>query len=169
MNSPRRSYEAHVLLVPLGADAAGAQEAMVARGLDGMMAVRGVTPSTGLDSKAPRLDSIPLGVHGWRPAAGDLTVAEVVDDTDMVVLLATDLAEVPPAFCLMAAEAARANGSLIAALVVGSGNWDTPQGNTAMAALREAVDMLVVVRGLDLAAPFLDVLRGGRRAPAIAH
>jgi hypothetical protein len=169
MNSPRRSYEAHVLLVPLGADAVRAQEAMVARGLDGVLTVAGVTPLTGSDGDVPRLGSAPLGATGWRPAAGDLTVAEVVDDADMVVLLATDLAEVPPRFCLTVADAARANGSLIAALVVGSGNWDTPQGNTAMAALREAVDMLVVVRGVDLAEPFLDVLRGGRRQPAMAR
>ncbi|GAA1786993.1 hypothetical protein HC028_25050 [Planosporangium flavigriseum] len=164
----RRSYEAHVLLVPLGTDAARAQEDMVARGLDGVMTVRGVTPLTGSDGAEPRLGSAPLATTGWRPAADGLTVARLVDDADMVVLLATDLAEVPPRFCLTVAEAAQANGSLVAALVVGSGNWDTPQGNTAMAALREAVDMLVVVRGVALAAPFLDVLRGGRRKPALA-
>lgn len=168
MNSPRRSYEAHLLLLPLGADAVRAQEAMVTRGLDGVMTVCGITSSTGSDSQLPRLDSVPLAAHGWRPATSNLSVAELMADADMAVLLATDLAEVPPGFCLMAADAARANGSLIAALVVGSRNWDTPQGNAAMAALREAVDMLVVVRGVDLAAPFLDVLRGGPREPAMA-
>jgi hypothetical protein len=48
---------------------------------------------------------------------------------------------------------------------MGSQNWDTPQGSSAMAALREAADMLVVVRGAALASSFLDVLRGGAREP----
>ncbi|MCW2881391.1 MAG: hypothetical protein JWQ95_5491, partial [Sphaerisporangium sp.] len=128
----------------------------------------GVTASTGADGDVPRLGSVPLGRHGWRPAADDLGVADLVDTADMVVLLATDLAEVPGPLCLDLAEAARAGGSLIAALVVGSRNWDTPLGNTAMATLRQAVDMLVVLRGTELAAHFLDVLRGGPREPALA-
>jgi hypothetical protein len=168
LNSARRSYEARVLLVPLGADAVRAQVAMLERGLDGLMTVRGVTASTGADGDVPRLGSVPLGRHGWRPAADDLGVADLVDTADMVVLLATDLAEVPGPLCLDLAEAARAGGSLIAALVVGSRNWDTPLGNTAMATLRQAVDMLVVLRGTELAAHFLDVLRGGPREPALA-
>jgi predicted DNA-binding ribbon-helix-helix protein len=37
-----------------------------------------------------------------------------------------------------------------------------------MVALRESVDMLVVVRSLRLAAPFLDVLRGGARRDSVS-
>jgi hypothetical protein len=168
MNWTRRSYEAHVLLLPLGAGAAAAQNAFVTRGLEGVMTVRGVTRSTGADDAEVRLASVPLVGHGWRPAAEDLSVADLVDDADMVVLMATDLAEVPAALCATVSDAARAGGALIAALVVGSRNWDTPHGSSAMAALREAADMLVVVRGAELASSFLDVLRGGAREPAPA-
>lgn len=168
MDSPRRSYEAHVLLVPLSADAIRTERAMAARGLDGVMTVRGVPAPTSPDRGQHLFDTVALGHQGWRAAAGGITVHELVNNADMVVLLASDLAEVPPWLCLTVAEAARDNGSLIAALVVGSRNWDTPRGNAAMAALREAVDMLVVVRGVDLAAPFIDVLRGGARDSATA-
>jgi hypothetical protein len=168
LNSARRSYEARVLVVPLGHDAGRAQATMVRQGLHGLMTVRGVTASTGADGDVSRLGSVPLGEHGWRPAADELSVTDLVDTADVMVLLATDLAEVPARLCLDLAAAARANGSLIAGLVVGSQTWDAPEGNTAMAVLRQAVDMLVVVRGTDLAAHFLDVLRGGPREAALA-
>lgn len=168
MNSTRRSYEAHVLLLPLGTGAAEAQSAFVTRGLEGVMTVRGVTRSTAADDSDVRLASVPLAGHGWRPAADGLSVTDLVGDADMVVLLATDLAEVPAALCAAVSDAARAGGALIAALVMGSQNWDTPRGSSAMAALREAADMLVVVRGAELASSFLDVLRGGAREPVPA-
>lgn len=168
MKTTRRSYEAHVLLVPLGADAAQAQDAFVARGLEGVMTVGGVTRSTAADGADVRLASVPLAGRGWRPAADGLSITSLVDDTDMVVLLATDLAEVPTALCATVSDAARAGGALIAALVVGSQNWDTTQGSSAMAALRAAADMLVAVRRAELAASFLDVLRGGAREPVAA-
>jgi hypothetical protein len=165
MNSTRRSYEAHVLLLPLGATAVQAQDAFVTRGLEGVMTVLGVTRSTAGGGAEVRLDSVPLAGRGWRPAAGGLDVGDLVGDADMIVLLAADLAEVPAALCEAVSAAARTSGALIAALVMGSQNWDTPQGSSAMAALREAADMLVVVRGAALASSFLDVLRGGAREP----
>lgn len=173
MNTTRRSYEAHVLLVPLGAGAVRLQDAFTARGIEGVM-----TTTTARGSNDPAaeegsggaggagLRSVPLGGHGWRPPSDHRDCAALVRDADMVVLLATDLTEVPTALCTAAADAARAEGALIAALLVGTGTWDTPRGNTAMAALREAADMLVSVRGPELAAPFLDVLRGGARESA---
>ncbi|HCA87728.1 MAG TPA: hypothetical protein DEQ61_21025 [Streptomyces sp.] len=166
MNTTRRSYEAQVLLVPLGPDAARTQETFAAQGLDGVMTVLGVTAATAADGSRVALGSAPVGNLGWRPAAGNLDAPGLVDDADMVVLLATDLAEVPAALCHAVAGAARDRGALIATLVIGSANWDTPRGSTAMAALRGATDMLVVVRGAGLAVSFLDVLRGGARAPA---
>ncbi|WP_051821121.1 MULTISPECIES: hypothetical protein [unclassified Streptomyces] len=168
MNSTRRSYEANVLVVPLGADAVRTQEAFAGRGLDGVMTVHGVTEPAPAGHAAARLACAPLHRDGWRPPATGLGVDALVDGADMVVLLAADLAEVSPALCHAVADAARARGALIAALIVGSENWDTPRGNTAMAALREATDMLVVVRGVALAASFLDVLRGGAREPVAA-
>ncbi|WP_069817326.1 hypothetical protein [Streptomyces sp. TP-A0874] len=168
MNSTRRSYEANVLVVPLGADAVRTQEAFADRGLDRVMTVHGVAELGSTDRADIRLACAPLHRDGWRPSATGLDVDALVDGADMVVLLASDLAEVPPTLCHAVADAARAQGLLIAALIVGSENWDTPRGNTAMAALREAADMLVVVRGVALAAPFLDVLRGGAREPVAA-
>jgi hypothetical protein len=158
MNGPRRSYEARVLLVPLGAAALDLSDQMARAGLDGVMRAL-------VDADSLVADCRPLAEHGWRPA-GPVALAELVADADMVVLLAADLDQVDAATCREAARSSQANGRLVAALLVGSGDGDTPGGNTALAVLREAVDTLVVVRSLRLATPFLDTLRGGRRALA---
>ena len=50
MNPTRRSYEAHVLLVPLGAKAVEAQGTFAARGLAGVMTVLGVKVNTTIQS-----------------------------------------------------------------------------------------------------------------------
>ncbi|MQA62870.1 MAG: hypothetical protein GEU86_15575 [Actinophytocola sp.] len=136
MNKLRRSYEARVLLVPLGHTATQLTEQMAGLGLDGitMLATAGNTVDV-------------------RPLAS----------ADMVVLLAADLTEVSESVCLAVSRAAEANGVLTAALIVGSDHEDAAQGGPAMAALRKAVDMLVIVRHVRLATSFLDVLRGGAR------
>jgi hypothetical protein len=159
MNKLRRSYEAKVLLIPLGHKAAQLSEEMASSGLDGIMTLIVDGPVTELR---------PLANHGWLPTSGERPLNDVVTECDMVVLLATDLSEVRENICLEVSDTAEANGVLTAALVVGSENWDTPQGNTAMVALRESVDMLVVVRSLRLATPFLDVLRGGTRQETVS-
>lgn len=157
MNGPRRSYEARVLLVPLGSSADRLATAMAEQGLDGI--------ETLADRGAGNYAIHPLGAHGWNPEVDVVDSAlDIVAAADMVVLLASDLSEVEPSVCAEVAWAAQDSGVLIAALVVGSEHWDTPSGNTAMASLREAVDMLVIVRSLRMATPFLDVLRGGRRS-----
>lgn len=158
MNSLRNSYEARVLLVPLGRCALELSAEMAVSGLDGVMTMtvdRGATTSSA--------DLRPLGRTGWAAATSGRGVADVVTDADMVVLLAADLAEVPIETCIEISGAAHGGGVLIAALVVGPENSDVPMGKNAMAALRESVDMLVVLRGLGLATPFIDVLRGGPR------
>jgi hypothetical protein len=163
VSGPRRSYEARVLLVPLGPAAVAAEVPMLDAGLGGVMTVRGIQPSTGAHPTPPRLAAMALGEQGWRTPGADLSVELLVEGADMVVLLAADLAEVSPELCAAVAGAARADGALVAALVIGRASWDSPRGNTAMAALREAADMVVMVRGPQLAAAFLDVLRGGAR------
>jgi hypothetical protein len=163
VSGPRRSYEARVLLVPLGPAAVAAELPMLDAGLGGVMTVRGIQPSTAAQPASPRLAVMALGEHGWRAPGADLSVELLVEDADMVVLLAADLAEVSPELCAAVAGAARADGALVAGLVVGRAGWGSPRGSTAMAALREAADMLVMVRGPQLAAAFLDVLRGGAR------
>lgn len=161
MNKLRRSYEARVLLVPLAADAERLSAEMAAEGLDGIQTLR----PAGQD----HYEVGPLATHGWLDAGVVDSVHDTVSGADMVVLLASDLAEVLPSICAEVSSTAQENGVLLAALVVGPEHWDTPSGNTAMASLREAVDMLVIVRGLRLAVPFIDVLRGGARTePASA-
>lgn len=154
MNKLRRSYEAKVLLVPLGHTATDLTEQMAGLDLDGISLL--------ITSRNP-VDVRPLAEHGWFIDAGGLRVERVVAAADMVVLLASDLTEVSESVCLDVARAAETNGVLIAALIVGSDHEDAAQGGPAMAALRKAVDMLVIVRHVRLATSFLDVLRGGAR------
>lgn len=162
MNKLRRSYEARVLLVPLGAQASALSAVMAGSGLDGVMTLTCTT-----HGDAARYAVRPLAAHGWAPA-GETASLTAVAEADITVLLVGDLAEVEVSTCRRVAEMAQRNGTLIAALVVGQANTETPARNSAMATLREAVDMLVVVRSLRLATPFIDVLRGGSREPALA-
>jgi hypothetical protein len=163
MNPLRRSYEARVLLIPLGPSGVRTANEMARAGLEGVVMAT-------VDASAPRqngqgafVSSRPLGASGWREPATSEPLHHVVLDADIVVLLASDLSDVSAALCEEAAAAAARSGALTAAVVVGSGPCDTPAEGTGMVALRRAVDMLVVVKGLHLAAPFLDVLRGGAR------
>jgi hypothetical protein len=72
---------------------------------------------------------------------------------------------VPGDFVATVAGASRANGVLLAGVLVDQQNWESEQGATAMAVLRRELDMLVSVRETSLAAAFIDVLKGGRRKP----
>lgn len=161
MNAARRYYEARVLLVPHGPSARAAEAEMRDLGLDGVMTVHR-TPDG-----SPDLRLRPVATHGWTRRATVGAVGEAVTGADIVVHLAADLTEVDAAVCGSAAEAARESGALSAGLVVRPDGTGTPAGDTAMAALRAAADMLVLVRGPGLAAAFLDKLRGGQREPAV--
>ncbi|MFH5823203.1 hypothetical protein [Georgenia sp. AZ-5] len=158
----RKSYEAKVLVMPLGAHAAGTLAEIAASGVDGIMTLVPEPDAMGFFHHLA-----PLAISGWGEPAAGVTVETAVERADMVVLLATDIAEVSAQTCELAAAAAAKHGTLIAALAIGTDNWDTPEGPEAMVAMREAVDMVVLVRGLTLAAPFLDVLRGGARTEAL--
>lgn len=158
MNKLRRSYEARVLLVPLGASAERLVAEMASEGLDGIECL-----FVGEDFNRVR----PLAARGWWNDGGEADPAHVVAAADMAVLLARDLTEASPVVCHQISAAAEAHGVLIAALLVGSDHGaesaDSFAGDNAMVALRESTDMLVTVRSLRLATPFLDVLRGGAR------
>ncbi|WP_395105420.1 hypothetical protein [Actinomadura sp. SCN-SB] len=163
MDPARRVYEARVLIIPQGPSALAAEAEMRELGLDGVMSLHpeaGANGSSGLRIR-------PLSSGGWaRPAPVD-RVGDAVAGVDIVVLFAADLAEVDAAACHAAADAARAEGALIAALIVRPDVAGGAMGGTAaMAALRAAADMVVIVRGPGSAAAFLDVLRGGRRETA---
>lgn len=156
----RHYYEARVLLVPQGRSAVDVAATMRELGLDGVL--------TATEAAGGGFDVRPLGDHGWASPSRVDSATEAVAGADIVILLATDLAEVHGDVCAEVAETARRDGGLVAALVVGAVGQDTPGGDGAMATLRAAVDMLVVVRGLGLAASFVDVLRGGRRDGVVA-
>jgi hypothetical protein len=133
----RKPYEARVLLVPLGASGARTVEQFGADGLDGVAVL--------------------------DPARANDRV-EAVRDADMVVLVIGDLADVDADVPGVMGSIVREQGKVLAALVIdGDGNWNTPRGRHAALEVREAADMVVVSRDLDLASAFVDVLRGGDR------
>ncbi|MQA97653.1 MAG: hypothetical protein GEV11_24635 [Streptosporangiales bacterium] len=165
MNTARRFYEARVLVIPHGPSALATEADMRELGLDGVMTLHPPAADAG-GSTGHRLR--PLANSGWAPPTTVDRLGDAVTGTDIVVLLTADLAEVDAAACHIAAEAARAKGAMIAALVIRPDPAGTAAGDTAMAALRAAADMVVIVRGPGLAGAFLDVLRGGRRETATA-
>ena len=154
MNPLRRSYEARVLVVPLGAGSAQVTDSLVGLGVDGVRVLSRPDPVAATTT--------PLGGVAWEPPSPAAT-AEVAEAADMVVLVGTDLADVSEATVREVCAAARRGGDLIAAVLVDPENWDDPDGAAAMVTLRQEVDMLVSVRGPQLLAALLDVLRGGAR------
>lgn len=157
MNPLRRSYEARVLVVPLGPGSAQLVDKLRTLGVEGVQILTGPDPVEALTK--------PLGEGAWAPPmpAGTSAIAE---SADMVVLVGTDLTEVPEPVVREVCTAAREGGDLIAAVLVAPEHWQEPAGASAMITLRQEVDMLVSVRGPKLLAALLDVLRGGARAEA---
>ena len=99
----------------------------------------------------------------------DANTAEAAAGTDMVLFLAADAAAVQAEGLTTAAAELRRRGLLVGGAVTGAVAVDEGTGDErrGLAALREAVDMLVVVRDDALVMDLLDVLRGGRMgAPA---
>jgi hypothetical protein len=158
LNKLRRSYEACVLLVPLDERAIWLTREMASSGLDGVMTMRG---------RGNGYQLAPLASESWFPA-GTTDTLDVVVEADITVLVVGELGQVDAALCRAVASEAEAAGTLLAALVIGQAQIDDPSADEAMVTLRQAVDMLVVVRSLRLATPFIDVLRGGPREPALA-
>lgn len=154
MNPLRRSYEARVLVVPLGPGSAALTDGLADLGVNGVQVLTGSDPATALTK--------PLGVSAWAPPAR-ATTGEVAASADMIVLVGTDLTEVPEPTVREVCAAARTGGALIAAVLVSAEHWQDPAGASAMVTLRQEVDMLVSVRGPKLLAALLDVLRGGAR------
>ncbi|MFE7223471.1 hypothetical protein ACFU7D_01680 [Nocardioides sp. NPDC057577] len=159
MNPLRRSYEARVLVVPLGPGSAQLVDELRKLGVEGVQILTGPDPVEALTE--------PLGEGAWAPPmpAGTSAVAE---SADMVVLVGSDLTEVPERVVREVCTAARDGGDLIAAVLVAPEHWQEPAGASAMITLRQEVDMLVSVRGPQLLAALLDVLRGGARTEADA-
>lgn len=155
MNPLRRSYEARVLVVPLGPGSAQLVDELRTLGVEGVQILTGPDPVEALTK--------PLGEGAWAPPmpAGTSAVAE---SADMIVLVGSDLTEVPEQVVREVCTAAREGGDLIAAVLVAPEHWQEPAGASAMITLRQEVDMLVSVRGPQLLAALLDVLRGGARA-----
>lgn len=131
--APRLSYRADVAVVPLDPRAEA-----VLRGVPEPDAVR----------------TVRLG-----PAAVDEAAA-----ADMVVFFAADAAAVHTEPLVSVASTLRRRGLLVSGVVSGAvaAADGTPEERSGLAALREAVDMLVVVRDEALLVDLLEVLRGGR-------
>jgi hypothetical protein len=82
---------------------------------------------------------------------------------DIILFLSTDASLISADQLLATASEARAKGLLVAGVVTGSlasAEGDHAQG-PGLAALRGAVDMLVILRDSALATELSDVLRGG--------
>lgn len=154
MNPLRRSYEARVLVVPLGTGSARLARDLTALGVEGVQVLTGPDPVAALTT--------PLGAGAWVPPSPAGT-GEVTESADMLVLVATDLQDVPEDLVTEVCAAGRRGGDLIAAVLVSPEHWEEPAGAAAMVTLRQEVDMLVSVRGPKLLAALLDVLRGGAR------
>lgn len=135
MKSNRRHYEAQVLVVPVGQDTSDPLEAMKAEGLTGIQV----------------LDDV-----------ADLRNATV--HADVVVFLLASLSGYPDGKVTTIADLGRDAGNLVAALTIGIDDPTTDGERASMRHLREQVDVLVSIRAPRMAAAFLDVIRGGRRA-----
>jgi hypothetical protein len=152
----RLSYEARILVVPLGASGDDLVQAMAAGGLTNMRIVADAGQSA-------------ASVRDIRAAVGSEiteTVGDLAASADMMILLGSDLTQVPSAFVATLANAARASGVLLAGVLVDQQNWESARGAYALTVLRRELDMLVSVRDVGLATAFIDVLKGGRRTPA---
>ncbi len=131
-------------------------------GLSGVASLmRSVSDNGSSDSY--RLDS--LGPSWAADRAGPASLPETLVDADVVVFLAAGLAEVDADLSVAVELTARAAGALVAAVTIGAAGEDGAS-RQGLADLRERVDMLLNVRGVGLAASFLDVVRGGRRDPS---
>lgn len=151
----RLSYEARILVVPLGASGDDLVQTMAAGGLTNMRIVADAGQSA-------------ASVRDIRAAVGTEiteTVADLAASADMMILLGSDLTQLPSAFVATLAKAARANGVLLAGVLVDQQNWESARGAYALTVLRRELDMLVSVRDVGLATAFIDVLKGGRRKP----
>lgn len=157
MNPLRRSYEAKVLVIPMGSASRQLAADLAQFGLNGIRMLS--TPA------ATRAGTEVLGEGAWSvpESAG---VNEIVEAADMVVLLGADLTEVPVELVHEVGRIVQAHGLLSAAVLVNASHWQQAEGSTAMIALRQNVDMVVSVQDARLAAALVDVLRGGSRPEA---
>jgi hypothetical protein len=135
----RRSYEAAVLLVPLDPDARAALQAQEPGALHGITVA---------------------GTGDGRASSSELERA--VYAADVVVLLVRDLAAVDPSLVVHIGDLARSNGTLLSAVIVSPDLiWHDAASHRSAAALREAVDTVVILSDLTLAIAFFQTLRGG--------
>lgn len=155
LNPFRRSYEANVLVVPLGESGKNIVEILPELGVEGVLALS--------DASSIPVQTSTIGPAAWTPPQS-ATIQSVAGVADMVVLVGGDLSQIPRDTVREVCQAARDGGDLIAAVLVAPQSWDTQEGSHSMVTLREEVDMLVDVKGPQLLAALLDVLRGGARS-----
>lgn len=140
MTSPRRSYRARLGVVPLDPGA--------------LALVRNASSPEELNIVDP---------NG--------SVSDPLEGCDMVLMVSTETGVVPVDQVEAVVEVARAQGMLIAAALTGNiataGSVTEAEGR-GLSVIREAVDMVVMVRDGALVLELLDVLRGGREGAAAA-
>lgn len=136
MASPRRSYRARLAVLPLDPQAAT------------------------MLSNAEHPDELAV-----VPLDRDTVEAIGASGADMLICLCTNTGAVDGAAVFQVTSDARKRGLLVAGAITGSvanPGGATEEERQGLADLREAVDMLVMVRDDALVMDLLDVLRGGR-------
>lgn len=95
----------------------------------------------------------------------DAETVDAVAGTDVLLFFAADAGAVTRDPLVAVATELRVQGALVAGVVTGAvaAAEGTDAEREGLAALREAVDMLVVVRDEALISELFDVLRGGRK------
>ncbi|HWJ65291.1 MAG TPA: hypothetical protein VNT31_01310 [Nocardioides sp.] len=154
-NPLRRSYEAKVLVVPLGNSADALTRSLTDHGLNGVQMLT-QPAQTGAGTEV-------LGESAWPVPAGAGTTG-LASEADMIVFVGGDLAEVPVDLVHEVCTAAKEAGRTSAAVLLNASHWEQADGSAAMKVLRQDVDMVVSVQDAKYAAALIDVLRGGARA-----
>lgn len=150
----RRSYEAAVLLVPLDPRARTWLADQEGSELEG---IRVAEPGLVRGSQERRHD-------GDRDVAVSSPLEHAVHASDVVVVLTLDLAGADDVAAVRVADAARADGILLGAVIVSPGaRWTDPAAEHAAGVVRDSTDSVVVLADTRFVLPFLQVLRGGTR------
>lgn len=148
----RAYYKARILLVPMGASGAALAVSMSEAGL---RQVRLAAPAGAPD------DIVTWDIGTTEAVISTEKIGDLMAATDMMVFLGSRLEEIPNVFVEALAIAGRAEGTLLAGVLVGVGGWESESGATSVVVLRRELDMLVTVKKIDLARDFIEVLKGG--------
>ena len=150
----RTYYEARILVVALGRSAEQLLEEMIEFGLTR------ISIATQTDAGVACMREVGTEAIATR----EVSARQAAAAADMVVLLGSTMKQVHLAFSAEIVEEARARGLLLAGVLVGTdSSAPLAQSHMILGGLREQLDNLVLVEDVELAAAFIDALRGGER------